>query len=90
MLADLQVEQNQLVGLVFLLSKMTPDDVNDQIEENISDKVFFMSEIEGLDELMMHRVHYAVHAEDLKDERFMEEAREELCKKLLEEYQSSY
>ena len=69
---------------------MTPDDVNDQIEENIGEKVFFMSEIEVLDELMMHGVHYAVHAEDLKDQRFMDEAREELCKKLLEEYQSSY
>ena len=53
---------------------MTPDDVNDQIEENIGEKVFFMSEIEVLDELMMHGVHYAVHAEDLKDEQFMEEA----------------
>ena len=69
---------------------MTPDDVNDQIEENIGEKVFFMSETEVLDELMMHGVHYAVHAEDLEDEQFMEEAREELCKKLLEEYQSSY
>ena len=69
---------------------MTPDDVNDQIEENIGEKVFFMSETEVLGELMMHGVHYAVHAEDLEDEQFMEEAREELCKKLLEEYQSSY
>tara|TARA_R100001591_G_scaffold11585_1_gene17852 strand:+ start:388 stop:603 length:216 start_codon:yes stop_codon:yes gene_type:complete len=70
--------------------KMTPDDVNDEIEERIGEKVFFMSETKVLDELMMHGVHYAVHAEDLEDERFMEEAREELCKKLLEEYQSSY
>ena len=47
MLADLQVEQNQLLGLVFLLSKMNPDDV---VLRNISQQFEYERIARELDE----------------------------------------